>query len=38
MENIGNYKYYLTNEECNYYIIYSPSHNSDDRIILNKKF
>ena len=36
--NIGNYKYYVANEECNSYIIYSPSHNSDDRIILNNNF
>ena len=37
-DKIGNYKYYFTNEECNSYIIYSPSHNSDDMLILNKNF
>ena len=35
---VGNYKYYFTNEECNSYIIYSPSHNSDDMLILNNNF
>ena len=37
---IGNYKYHFTTEECNSYIIYCPSYNSDDddMIILNKNF
>ena len=37
-DSIGNFKYYFTNEECNSYIIYSPSHNSDDILVLNSNF